>query len=153
MAIYHASMKIIGRQVKKGGKVVPGPDDTVIIQKLDVATFDRNDDGKISCKKLLIDPKGTLAFKTGAGKQICCIADAIESFGAIKLDGTKSANDYLELRMVGDTLTFFYNCQPAGSVRDATPATGRISFNSPIGVLLKKVEWCDFDEKPVPPGR
>jgi hypothetical protein len=24
MAIYHASMKIIGRQVKKGGKVVPG---------------------------------------------------------------------------------------------------------------------------------
>lgn len=30
MAIYHASMKIIGRQVKKGGKVVPGRRNSVV---------------------------------------------------------------------------------------------------------------------------
>ena len=87
-----------------GGKVVPTSGDDVVIQKNDIVSFDRNDDGKISCRKLQIDPKGVLAFKTGAGKQVCCIADAIENFGVIKLDGTKSANDFLELRLVGDTV-------------------------------------------------
>jgi hypothetical protein len=82
---------------------VPGPDDDVVIQKNDIVTFDRNDDGKVSCQKLQIDPKGVLTFKTGAGKQVCCIGDAIESFGVIKIDGTKSAADHLEIRMVGDS--------------------------------------------------
>jgi hypothetical protein len=85
------------------GKAVPGPKDDVVIQKFDIVNFDKNDDGKISCNKLQIDPRGALMFKTGAGKQVCCIADAIDSFGVIKLDGTKSATDFLELRMVGDT--------------------------------------------------
>jgi hypothetical protein len=85
------------------GKVVPGPKDDVVILKFDVATFDKNDDGKISCRKLQIDPKGALYFKTGAGKQVCCIAEAIDCYGVIKLDGTKSATDSLELRMVGDS--------------------------------------------------
>lgn len=85
------------------GKAVPGPKDDVVIQKFDVVQFDKNDDGKISCHKLQIDPRGALMFKTGAGKQVCCIADAIDSFGVIKLDGTKSATDFLELRMVGDS--------------------------------------------------
>ncbi len=85
------------------GKAVPGSKDDVVIQKFDIVHFDKNDDGKISCNKLQIDPRGALMFKTGAGKQVCCVADAIESFGIIKLDGTKSATDFLELRLVGDT--------------------------------------------------
>jgi hypothetical protein len=85
------------------GKAVPSPKDDVVIQKHDIVSFDRNDDGKVSCRKLQIDPKGVFVFKTGAGKQICCVADALESFGVIKLDGTKSAGDFLELRMVGDS--------------------------------------------------
>ena len=85
------------------GKVVPGPTDDVIVVKFDILQFDRNDDGKISCRKMQIDPKGVFTFKTGGGKQICCIADAIESYGVIKLDGTKSAGDFHELRMVGDS--------------------------------------------------
>lgn len=84
-------------------KIVPGPNDDVIIQKFDVVAFDRNDDGKPSCRKLQIDPKGVFTFKTNAGKAICSIADAVESYGVIKIDGTKSASDYFELRMVGDT--------------------------------------------------
>jgi len=83
---------------------VPGPGDDVIIQKFDIVAFDRNDDAKISCRKLQIDPKGAFIFKTGSGKSICCIADALESYGVIKLDGTKSTSDYFELRLVGDTL-------------------------------------------------
>ena len=55
--------------------------------------FDRNDDGKISFRKLLIDPKGMFTFKSGSGKSICCVAEAIESYGYIKIDGTKSAGD------------------------------------------------------------
>jgi hypothetical protein len=84
------------------GKTVPGPTDEVIVQKFDVLTFDRNDDGKVSCRKLQIDPKGFFNFKTGSGKIICCVEDAIDNYGIIKLDGTKSATDVLELRLVGD---------------------------------------------------
>ena len=85
------------------GKKVPGPVDDVVIQKYDTVAFDRNDDGKVSCRKLQIDPRGLFTFKTGAGKQLCAVGDAVESFGVIKLDGTRSANDSLELRLLGDT--------------------------------------------------
>ncbi len=85
------------------GGVVPTAMDDVVILKNDIISFDRNDDGKVSCRKLQIDAKGTLTFKIGSGKAICCVADSIDSAGVIKLDGTKSASDYFELRMVGAT--------------------------------------------------
>lgn len=85
------------------GKTVPGPLDDVVIQKNDAVTFDRTDDGKVSCKKLLIDPRGGLTFKTSAGKLTLTVAEGIESYGVIRLDGTKSASDQFALRLVGDT--------------------------------------------------
>jgi hypothetical protein len=84
------------------GKKAPGPDDDVVIQKNDVVIFDRAGDGKPSCRKLLIDPRGGLTFKTGGGKVVLAVGDVIESFGAIRLDGTKSASDDFELRLAGD---------------------------------------------------
>jgi hypothetical protein len=57
--------------------------------------------GKITCSKLSIDPKGGLAFKTGAGKIVLCVAGPIETYGTIKLDARASANDYVELRLCG----------------------------------------------------
>jgi hypothetical protein len=78
----------------------------VVIRKGDVVVYDAgNKDGNVSCQKLFIDPKGSLTFKTGAGTQVLCLGDAVESYGPIKLDGTKSANDHLEIRFVGDTHT------------------------------------------------
>jgi len=85
------------------GKVVPTSGDDVIIQKNDIVAFDRNDAGKVSCRKLHIDPKGIFTFKTGGGTQICSIAEPIENFGIIRIDGTKSSSDFLELRMIGET--------------------------------------------------
>jgi hypothetical protein len=84
------------------GNAVPGPDDDVVIRKGDVVVFDRNDDGKVTCRKIQIDPKGALTFQTEAGKRVCCVADGIDSYGVIKLDATRSADDHLELRLVGD---------------------------------------------------
>jgi parallel beta-helix repeat protein len=84
------------------GNKVPGPDDDVVIQKHDVMSFDRNDDGKITCRNLQIDPKGGLTFKKGAGKVVCCAAGEIENFGAIRLDAANSAGDFFELRLVAD---------------------------------------------------
>jgi len=84
------------------GNKVPGPADDVVIQKNDIISFDRNDDGKITCQKLQIDPKGGLTFKKGAGKVVCCIAGEIETFGAIRLDEANSSGDFLELRLIGD---------------------------------------------------
>src|SRR5207244_7100623 len=59
------------------GKAVPGPGDEVVIAKDDVVAFDRNDDGKITCKKLFLDPRGKLTFKTG-GKRILCVDGQVE---------------------------------------------------------------------------
>jgi hypothetical protein len=84
------------------GNKVPTADDDVVIQKLDIATFDRNDDGKITCRKLQIDPKGALLFKKGGGKLVCCVAHEIENYGAIRLDATRGTGDHFELRLVGD---------------------------------------------------
>jgi parallel beta-helix repeat protein len=85
------------------GNKVPGANDDVVIQKNDIVVFDRNDDGKVTCQKLLIDPKGALVFKNNAGKIVCSVADVVETLGVIRLDGTKNASDHLELRMLGKT--------------------------------------------------
>jgi hypothetical protein len=84
------------------GKKVPGPADDVVIQKNDIVYVDRNDDGKVSCNRLQIDPRGGLTFKTGSGKLVFAVADVVENYGVIRLDGTKHASDYFELRLVGD---------------------------------------------------
>jgi hypothetical protein len=84
------------------GKKVPGADDDAVVQKGDTVVFDRNDDGKTTCQKLLIDPKGALLFKTGAGKHVLCVSDGVECYGTLRLDGSKSARDKLELRLLGD---------------------------------------------------
>lgn len=81
------------------GKAVPGSGDDVVIAKDDVVAFDRNDDGKITCKKLFLDPRGKLTFKTG-GKRILCVDGQVESHGTIHLDGSGSADDFFELRLV-----------------------------------------------------
>lgn len=85
------------------GKKVPQPDDDVIIQRNDIIFADRKDDAKASCSKLQIDPKGGLTFRPGSGKIVLAVADVIENYGVIRLDGTKHASDHFELRLVGDT--------------------------------------------------
>jgi len=82
-------------------KVAPAAADDVVISRGDVIAFDRNDDGKTTCNRIYIDPNGSFVFKTGAGRIVCCPAGELESFGVVLLDGTKSAADKLELRMVG----------------------------------------------------
>jgi hypothetical protein len=81
------------------GKVVPAPGDEVVIAKDDTVVFERNDDGKISCKQLFLDPRSKLTFKTG-GKRILCVDGVVESHGTIQLDATSSADDHFELRLV-----------------------------------------------------
>ena len=84
------------------GNAVPKPEDDAVIRKGDIVVFDRNDDGKVTCQKLFLDPRGALRFKTNAGKLVFCSAAGVESYGAITMDGTKAAADLLELRLVGD---------------------------------------------------
>jgi hypothetical protein len=84
-------------------KVAPTAADDVVISRGDVITFDRNDDGKTTCNRIYIDPNGSLVFKTGGGRILCAPTGQVEAFGVILLDGTRSASDKLELRMVGPT--------------------------------------------------
>jgi hypothetical protein len=84
------------------GKRVPRATDDAVIQKGDAVVFDRNDVGKVTCRKLFIDPKGVLTFRP-RGKRVLCLGDAVESYGTIKLETSRGAKDYQELRLVGDT--------------------------------------------------
>ena len=68
--------------------------------KDDVVVFDRNDDGKTTCQKLYLDPRGVLKFKTGRARSSSSSPAPIESYGPIKLDGT-NADDHHELRLTG----------------------------------------------------
>ncbi len=81
-------------------KKVPGPDDDAVILKGDTVDFDRDDNGKVSCRKLFIDPRGVFRLKTGIGKVTCCVAGPVDCRGLVQLDGTRSAEDSLELRFV-----------------------------------------------------
>ena len=60
------------------GKIVPGPADDVVIRKFDIVVFNRDDSTKASCRKLQIDPRGGLTFKTGAAETMECVAGGCE---------------------------------------------------------------------------
>jgi len=85
-------------------KKVPGPDDEAIIARGDVIVFDRNDDGKVTCKQLSIDPRGGLTFKRGGGKITMVVGGMIESFGTIKMQANDKADDLFELRLQAEKL-------------------------------------------------
>lgn len=85
----------------RGGKV-PVADDDVVIARDDSVTFNRNDDGKITCKQLSLDPRAVLQFKVGAGPIVFCAGGLVESYGYIRLDASKSAKDQHELRLIAE---------------------------------------------------
>lgn len=133
------------------GSVVPNSLDDVTIARGDVVTFDRNDQDRISCNKLFIDPNGSLTFKTGSGNIMMVLADAIESYGSIKIDAARTQGDVIELRMIGEaqnqrTLTLmrggsisvagqrFLNENEATAIISAHP--GKQGFTQSSGTLL-----------------
>jgi hypothetical protein len=81
------------------GGVVPGSEDDVVLASDDEVIFDRHDDAAVSCHQLLLDPRSVLTFKTGAGPITLTVDGLLESYGHIRLDGTRSARDRLELRL------------------------------------------------------
>lgn len=84
------------------GKKIPSATDTVVIAAKDAITFDRDDKETVSCKSLAIDPNGMLILQKGGGKRRMNVAGPIESYGTIRLDGTGSDEDSLELRLVSE---------------------------------------------------
>ncbi len=83
---------------------VPGADAVVVIGRDDNVIFDRNDVDRVTCGQLFIDKKGELSFKTKAGRIRASFGGLVQSNGAIRLDGTASREDRIELRMVGATM-------------------------------------------------
>ncbi len=85
----------------RGGKV-PAADDEVVIARDDSVTFNRNDDGQITCKQLSLDPRSVLQFKVGAGPIVFSAGGLVESYGYIRLDASKSAKDRHEFRLLAE---------------------------------------------------
>ncbi len=85
----------------RGGKV-PAADDEVVIARDDVVMFDRNDDGRTTCRQLLLDPRAVLQFKAGIGPVTLSLNGPLESYGYVRLDASKSAKDLYELRFAAE---------------------------------------------------
>lgn len=82
-----------------GGKV-PQSLDTVVISMRDTVAYDRVGVTTPACADLFLDPEAVLTFKQNEGKTILAIDGSIESYGIIKIDGTKSRDGSYELRLV-----------------------------------------------------
>lgn len=80
---------------------VPSSADTVVISTGDKVVFDRDDSAAISCASLLLDPESRFEMESAAGKRVLRVAGLVESYGAIRLDGSLSADDHLEIQFSG----------------------------------------------------
>lgn len=82
-----------------GGKV-PQSLDTVVIAMRDTVAYDRVGILTPACAGLFLDPEAILTFKQAEGKTVLAVDGSIESYGVIKIDGTKSRDGSYELRVV-----------------------------------------------------
>ena len=96
-------------------KALPGPADSAIVSSGDTVVFDRDDEGKTTCRDLNIDPKGTLSFKPG-GKRLLSVVGPIEIYGVIKLDATGAADDFVELRFTGSAAQRIVKLAKGGAI-------------------------------------
>lgn len=112
-----------------GGKV-PQSLDTVVIAMKDTVVFDRVGVTKPQCAGLALDPEGVLTFKAQEGKTVLAIDGSIESYGIIKLDGTKLRDGSLELRIVSkpgipNRITLLQNSGILAYGREGLPENSR----------------------------
>jgi len=86
------------------GGVVPTSEDDAVVSQLDHVHFARNDIDAVTCKNLYIDPKASLIFKTRIGPVTLTLGAAMESSGAVVLDGTRGIDDTMTIRFVNPIL-------------------------------------------------
>ncbi|MFA5042505.1 MAG: NosD domain-containing protein [Kiritimatiellia bacterium] len=84
-------------------KIAPAGADLVVIASDDTVVFDGHSPEQPSCRKILIDPRGILTFKTDEQPHVLSVAGAIESYGTIRMDGSKAPLGVMELRLIAET--------------------------------------------------
>ncbi|MFW6059351.1 MAG: right-handed parallel beta-helix repeat-containing protein, partial [Phycisphaeraceae bacterium] len=84
------------------GHQVPEAADTVVIAMRDTVTFDRDDRAQPSCAALYLDPEAVLTFERGDHQRTLTVAGPVESYGTIRLDGTRNRGGRFALRLVGE---------------------------------------------------
>jgi parallel beta-helix repeat protein len=85
------------------GGQVPSADDVVIVAMRDTVRLSGKDAVSADCQQLYIDPEGILALTAGRNQLTLTVAGPIESYGTIRMDGTKSPRGRVALRLVGST--------------------------------------------------
>lgn len=84
------------------GNIVPGQADVVVIATGDTVSFDGNDKDKPTCRKILIDPDGVLEFRADGAEHVLSVAGPVELYGQIRMNGAKSPDGLLELRIIAE---------------------------------------------------
>lgn len=84
------------------GGQVPSAADMVVIGMRDVVEFDLDDHSGDSCAALFLDPEAVLEFRPGRDDRTLSVGGIIESYGAIRLDGTADRRARLTLRLTSD---------------------------------------------------
>jgi len=82
------------------GRAVPGSNNTVVVAGDDAVVVDLVDTNRVSCRELLIDPRGMLSFQRGGARTTLIVDGPIESYGAIRMDLARFDDGAAELRLV-----------------------------------------------------
>lgn len=83
-------------------KIVPAGADIVVIAADDTVVFDGHSTEEPGCRKIQIDPRGVLTFKADEQAHTLNVAGPVESYGTIRMDGSKSPLGVMELRLVAE---------------------------------------------------
>lgn len=84
------------------GGVIPSATDTVTVATDDTVVFDGHSPEKTTCRQIQIDPHGVLQFKADSQPHTLSVSGPIESYGTLRMDGRKSPDGALEVRLVAD---------------------------------------------------
>lgn len=82
--------------------IVPGSADIAVIAAGDTVLFDGNNTNEAACRKIVVDPEGTLSFITDGAEHVLAVAGPVELYGKILMNAAGSAETSLALRLVAE---------------------------------------------------
>ena len=83
------------------GSALPGTGDVAIVATGDGVIFDGTNTERLTCRQLMIDPRGILSFKADEGQYVLSVGGPVETYGTIRMEGSKAPEGSMELRLMG----------------------------------------------------
>lgn len=82
------------------GGAVPAGTDVVVVATGDTIVFDGHSPDGPTCAGLFLDPESVLSLASNGAEHVLGVAGPVESYGIIRLDGSRRREGRLELRLL-----------------------------------------------------